>query len=98
MTYLLLNLAVLAVVLLVLWLTKSFVINKAVVYVLLILLPLTALFDSLIIMADIVAYDEEKILPFFIGAAPVEDFFYAIAVVILMPAIWKALGRFRANR
>lgn len=60
---------------------------------LLIMLLLTAVFDNLIIMAGIVAYDPATILGWYIGRAPIEDFAYAIAAVYLMPAIWHRLER-----
>ncbi len=52
------------------------------------LLILTAIFDSLIIWAGIVGYDSEKILGLMIGFAPIEDFFYALLAVIIVPALW----------
>lgn len=60
---------------------------------LLALLLLTAVFDSLIVGLDIVGYDSDKILGVYIGRAPIEDFFYAILAVILVPALWNKLGK-----
>jgi len=54
-----------------------------------ILLALTAVFDSFIIGAGIVGYDMQKILGLYVGLAPVEDFFYAILAVVIVPALWK---------
>ncbi|WP_462417564.1 lycopene cyclase domain-containing protein [Kytococcus sp. Marseille-QA3725] len=48
----------------------------------------TAVFDSLIISAGIVAYDEAHLLGLRIGTAPVEDFAYALAAMVLLPALW----------
>lgn len=48
----------------------------------------TAVFDSLIIGAGIVGYDERHLLGWFIGLAPVEDFAYAVAALVLLPALW----------
>ena len=56
------------------------------------LLLLTALFDSIIIWANIVAYDPQKILGLYVGFAPIEDFFYAILAVIIVPALWNLYG------
>ena len=53
------------------------------------LLLLTAVFDSLIIMAGIVAYNTDHITGIYIGKAPIEDFFYTIAVVPLSIALWR---------
>ena len=54
-----------------------------------ILLALTAVFDSFIIGAGIVGYDMQKILGLYVGLAPVEDFFYAVLAVVIVPALWK---------
>lgn len=58
-------------------------------YSIAIVLLLTAVFDTLIIAAGIVAYDTTKILEVYIGRAPVEDFAYAIVSVILVVVIWE---------
>jgi len=54
-----------------------------------VLLVLTAVFDSIIIGAGIVAYDTEKILGLYVGLAPVEDFFYAILAILIVPTLWN---------
>ena len=54
-----------------------------------ILLLLTAVFDSLIIIAGIVAYNTDYITGFYIGKAPIEDFFYTLASVPLSIALWR---------
>jgi lycopene cyclase domain-containing protein len=60
-----------------------------------IVVALTALFDPIIVGLGIVAYDESKLLgPTFFGA-PVEDFFYAIYAVILIPLVWNRVGERR---
>jgi lycopene cyclase domain-containing protein len=59
------------------------------------MLVLTAVFDPLIIHFNIVAYDMTKILGAYIGRAPVEDFAYTLAAAVLVPYIWKRLGRDR---
>lgn len=53
-----------------------------------ILLLMTAVFDNLIIIANIVAYRPDHILGWHVYRAPVEDFFYTIAVVLLVPLLW----------
>ena len=55
------------------------------------LLALTAIFDNVIIMLDIVHYDVQKILGLYVGIAPIEDFMYAVMAVILVPALWHKL-------
>ncbi|MEN9753411.1 MAG: hypothetical protein RL670_1102 [Actinomycetota bacterium] len=57
------------------------------------MLLLTAIFDNLIIGSGIVAYDTAKISGWMIGIAPIEDFFYTVAAVLLIPAVWTYLGR-----
>jgi lycopene cyclase domain-containing protein len=57
------------------------------------MLALTAIFDNLIIASGIVAYDVSKISGIFIGLAPIEDFAYTIAAVLIVPSVWSALTR-----
>jgi small toxic polypeptide LdrA/B/C/D len=65
---------------------------KALGYTLAIMLVTTAIFDNVIIGVGLVAYDPSTLLGVFIGLAPEEDFDYAIAAVIILPALWTALG------
>lgn len=57
------------------------------------LLLLTLVFDNLIIWAGIVGYDTSKILGVFLGYAPLEDFFYALLAVIVVPVFWKRFNK-----
>lgn len=57
------------------------------------LLVLTAVFDTLIIAAGIVAYDDELISGARILLAPIEDFAYPFAAVLLLPSLWTLFGR-----
>lgn len=52
------------------------------------LVVLTAVFDSVIVATGIVAYDDHQRLGWTIGLAPVEDFLYPLAGVLLLPAVW----------
>lgn len=54
-----------------------------------ILLALTLVFDNFIILAGIVDYDPLKILGLRLGVAPVEDFFYAVFAVMIVPLLWQ---------
>ncbi len=63
-----------------------------------ILLVFTALFDSLIVSFGIVDYDYTKTLGILVGAAPIEDFFYAILAGVLIPITWNILGRKHAKK
>lgn len=56
---------------------------------------LTAIFDPIIIMLDIVAYDPTKLLGIYWFGAPIEDFFYAIYAVAIVPLVWQRLGERR---
>jgi len=62
------------------------------------LLLLTAVFDSLIVGTGIVAYDDAHRSGWTVGLAPVEDFLYPIAGVLLLPAVWALMTRARRNR
>ena len=50
---------------------------------------LTLVFDSLIIASGIVAYDPSKILGIKLILAPIEDFFYPLLAIIVIPYLWK---------
>ena len=61
-----------------------------------VVLLMTAVFDNVMIGVGLVGYDEAKISGAFIGIAPLEDFAYAIAAVVLLPSLWTLLGGKRA--
>jgi len=58
----------------------------------LLLLAMTAVFDNIMIGVGLVGYDETLISGVFIGIAPLEDFAYALAAVVLLPSIWSLLS------
>ena len=58
-----------------------------------VLLVLTAVFDNVMIAAGLFSYNPERISGAFIGIAPLEDFAYALAAVLLLPALWMLLGK-----
>ena len=62
------------------------------------LLVLTAVFDTLIIANGIVDYDDARRIGLAIGLAPVEDFAYPLAGVLLVPAIWTIAQRWSRSR
>ena len=64
----------------------------SVLLTLLILLAFTAVFDNIMIGIGLVGYDAAKISGAFIGIAPLEDFAYAIAAAVLLPALWVLLS------
>src|SRR5690625_1647721 len=57
------------------------------------LIVLTAVFDSLMIHADLFYYADELISGMRIGLAPIEDFAYPIAGVLLLPVLWRIFAR-----
>jgi len=61
-----------------------------------VVLLMTAVFDNVMIGVGLVGYDETKISGAFIGVAPLEDFAYAIAAVVLLPSLWCLMGGKRA--
>lgn len=96
MTYTLLNIAFLAVVALVA--IAAIVVRRAprwraVGLAAVVLLTLTAIFDNLIIGTGLVAYDDSLISGVRIGLAPIEDFAYTVAALVLLPSVWELLRR-----
>jgi len=61
-----------------------------------VVLLMTAVFDNVMIGVGLVGYDDSKISGAFIGIAPLEDFAYAIAAVVLLPSLWTLFGGKRA--
>lgn len=55
------------------------------------MVALTAVFDNAIIATGIVTYGPDTILGLMVGIAPIEDFAYTVAAVLLMPAVWVTL-------
>lgn len=63
-----------------------------------VLLSLTAVFDNVIIALDIVRYGHEHLMGLYLGVAPLEDFSYSLAAVLLLPAAWHLLRRRSVER
>mgnify|MGYP000933798083 CR=1 FL=1 len=57
------------------------------------LFALTAVFDTVMIAAGLFTYTDAHLLGPRIGLAPIEDFAYPLAAVILLPALWARLRR-----
>ncbi|MCU1529747.1 MAG: lycopene cyclase [Frondihabitans sp.] len=57
-----------------------------------VLLVMTAVFDNVMIGIGLVGYDPAKISHVFVGIAPLEDFSYSVAALILLPSLWVLLG------
>ena len=96
-TYVILNVAFLCAVMLLLHANKALLFNRSMLVTLAVLLLLTAAFDTLIITAGVVGYSNQKILGLLIGAAPVEDFFYAALAAVLVPNVWHKAKRRKTN-
>lgn len=67
----------------------------AVVLTLVALVVLTAVFDTVMIASGLFHYSPDHLAGIHIGLAPIEDFAYPLAGVLLLPALWSAL---RARR
>lgn len=91
-TYIVLNTVYLVGILAILKWRGLLVWNRSVLVTLCILTVCTAVFDSLIIAAGIVDYDTTKILGIYVGAAPIEDYMYALLAAVIVPALWKGFG------
>jgi lycopene cyclase domain-containing protein len=63
-------------------------------------LVLTAIFDNVLVGLGIVGYDASRISGVLVGVAPLEDFSYAIAALVLLPSVWElaSIRRFAATR
>ena len=101
MTYTLLNIVFLAVVALVAiaaTLVRRAPRWRAVGLAAVLLLTLTAIFDNVIIGTGLVAYDDSLISGVRIGLAPIEDFAYTVAALVLLPSVWELLRRTPAGQ
>ncbi|HWS49988.1 MAG TPA: lycopene cyclase domain-containing protein [Microbacterium sp.] len=59
------------------------------------LLLLTAVFDNVMIGAELFHYAPSQLLGLRVGLAPIEDFAYPLAAVLLLPSVWVAALRRR---
>jgi len=58
-----------------------------------VVLVLTAVFDNLMIAFGLFTYAPGMISGAKVGLAPLEDFAYPVAAVLLLPGLWILLGR-----
>lgn len=56
------------------------------------LIALTVVFDNLLTGLPIVTYNPDFISGLRVGFAPIEDFLYTIAAVLLVPSLWLLLS------
>ena len=52
---------------------------------------MTAVFDSLMIAADLFRFEESELLGVRIGLAPIEDLAWPLAAGLLLPSLWLLL-------
>lgn len=91
MTYLYLNLAFMVAVAIYKIIMRRYLPLREIALLTVVLLVLTAIFDNFIVGSGIVAYDPELISGVRIGYAPIEDFFYTLAAVVIIPSLWNWL-------
>ena len=90
--YLLLNIAVMAIVALAaaaIMLPFRVVTNRRGLLLIATLLVITVIGDNVIISLHLVDYDTRHILGVYLGQAPLEDFSYALLAAILVPVLWE---------
>ncbi|GAB5079060.1 lycopene cyclase domain-containing protein [Arthrobacter sp. AD-310] len=58
-----------------------------------VVLVLTVVFDNLMIAAGLFTYAPGMISGMMLGLAPLEDFSYPVAAVLLLPGLWILLDR-----
>lgn len=63
-----------------------------------VLVLLTAIFDNLMIAADLFTYPEHLISGIRIGLAPIEDFAYPVCAAFAVPAVFTLLSRPETER
>lgn len=63
-----------------------------------VVLVLTAVFDNLMIGVGLFSYAPNLISGITVGLAPVEDFAYPLAAVLLLPALWTLLAERERER
>lgn len=64
----------------------------ATVTVALILVVLTAAFDTVMIETDLFRYDTSSLTGLRVFVVPIEDFAWPIAAVLVLPALWELVG------
>ena len=58
-----------------------------------VLVVLTAVFDSIMIAFDLFRYDTAALLGLRVARVPVEDFAWPVAAALALPGLWALLGR-----
>jgi lycopene cyclase domain-containing protein len=89
MKYVILNVVVLLALIAALVVAKVRVPWRVAAIVLAVLLSLTLIFDNVIIGAGLVAYDPQFISGVTLWLAPIEDFAYSVAAVMIVALLWE---------
>lgn len=63
-----------------------------------VMVVLTLVFDTIMIGVGLYTYAPDKILGIYLAGAPLEDFAYPVAAVLLVPAVWTWVGDARRGR
>ncbi|MBD8000192.1 MULTISPECIES: lycopene cyclase domain-containing protein [Oerskovia] len=63
-----------------------------------VMVVLTLVFDTIMIAVGLYTYAPDKILGIYLAGAPLEDFAYPLAAVLLLPAVWTWVGDGRRRR
>jgi lycopene cyclase domain-containing protein len=66
---------------------------RATAAVALVLVVLTAVFDSMMISFDLFRYDTAALLGVRVARVPIEDFAWPVAAALALPTLWALLGR-----
>jgi lycopene cyclase domain-containing protein len=91
MTYLFLNLAFMVPVVIYKIIMRRYLPIREIGLLTVVLLVMTAIFDNFIVGSGIVDYDPALISGIRIGFAPIEDFFYTLAAIVIIPSLWNWL-------
>ncbi len=59
----------------------------------LVLVVLTAVFDSIMISFDLFRYDTAALVGLRVARVPIEDFAWPVAAALALPALWALMGR-----
>ena len=90
-TYIILNLIMLALA----WIVvrPRNIVSRPRMIALVSILLLTLIFDSIMIAMGLFYYNESKLLGIYLGKAPLEDFFYAVMAVLIVPELWQKFAK-----
>lgn len=62
------------------------------------LCSLTIIFDNLMVWADLFGYGDTQHLGIWLGLIPLEDLFYPLFAVLLIPALWLPGNMFKRRK